>query len=200
MIKKIIHLGCGKTKIPNSLGVDSIKIKGFVDVVHNLNTFPYPFQTNSIDEIHMYHVLEHLENPIKVLEEIHRILKLAGKLYFRVPHFSSMGAFTDITHKRPFGYSSFDVFEEKDSLSFYTKARFKIIKKEIKYLGHYPNEGIYEKYIHKNECPFILRPIVKLLNFLIRLSPFFFERVWCYLVGGALEINIEMEKDGKEIN
>ncbi len=194
-IKKIVvNLGCGKVRIPNSIGVDRVKIENYVDIVHDLDTIPYPFKNDSIDEIHMYHVLEHLNEPIKKIEEIHRILKKGGKLYLRVPHFSSMGAFTDITHIRPFGYSSFDCFEKDNYQHFYTDKEFKILKKEIKYFGLYPNDGDYEKYVHPNQCPHIARPFVRILNYLINLSPMFFERVWCFWVGGATEVVITMSK------
>jgi len=194
MDKKILHVGCGKTKIPGSICVDIVEIPGFVDIVHDLNKYPYPFTNNSFDEIHMYHVLEHLDNPLKTIEEMHRILKIGGIFYIRVPHFSSMGAFSDITHKRPFGYSSFDCFEEANSYHFYTKVKFKIIKKKIKYLSHCPNKGIYDKYIYKNTCQYFLRPIIRALNFLIALSPMFFERFWCYWVGGAMEFSVILQK------
>lgn len=190
----IINLGCGKTRIPNSIGVDSKEISGSVDVVHDLNTLPYPFKDNFDDEIHFYHVLEHLDNPVAKLEEIHRILKPGGLLYMRVPHFSSNGAFTDITHKRPFSFYSFDIFEEHNYHSYYSKARFNILHKELKYFGLYPNNGIYEKYIHRNQCSIIAKPFVLLINWLMRLSPMFFERVWCYWVGGACEVVITMQK------
>lgn len=190
----IVNLGCGKTRIPQSIGVDRVKIDGFVDIVHDLDVIPYPFEGNSIDEIHFYHVLEHLHEPIKKLEEIHRILKPGGILYLRVPHFSSMGAFSDLTHIRPFGYSSFDCFEKDSYHHFYTSANFQILHKEIKYFGLYPNDGVYEKYIHKNQCHWLAKPIVIIMNFLIRLSPVFFERIWCYWVGGAGEILIILKK------
>jgi SAM-dependent methyltransferase len=195
--KIVINLGCGRTRIPGSIGVDQVLIPGFVDVVQNLNELPYPFEDNSADEVHFYHVLEHLDDPLKKLEEIHRILKPDGILHLRCPHFSSNGAFTDITHKRPFSVFSFDVFEKGSYHSFYTEARFSILKKEIKYFGLYPNSGDYEKYIHPNSCPIILRPFVKLMNFLINQSPMFFERIWCYWVGGACEVVLELKKDSK---
>jgi len=192
--RKVLNIGCGKTRIPGSIGVDRVKIEGYVDVVHDLDVTPYPFPDNYADEIHMYHVLEHLHDPLKKMEEIHRILKPGGKLYIRVPHFSSMGAFTDITHIRPFGFTSFDCFVEGSTHSYYTKVRYKILARKIKYFGMYPNSGIYEKYIHRNKCPYVVRPFIRIINFLVNLSPMFFERVWCYWVGGALEIIFDLEK------
>lgn len=190
----VLNLGCGQTRIPGSIGVDSVVIPGFVDVVHDLNIVPYPFKEGHADEIHLYHVLEHLDDSVSKLEEIHRILKPGGILHMRVPHFSSCGAFTDITHKRPFSYFSFDVFKPNSYHSYYSNVCFKIIKKEIKYFGLYPNDGVYAKYVHQNCCPIIFRPLVRLMNFLINVSPMGFERFWCYWVGGACEIVVEMQK------
>jgi len=192
--KVIMNFGCGKTRIPGSIGVDAVKIPEFVDIVHNLDVLPYPFDSSYADEIHFYHVLEHLHDPLDKMEELYRILKSGGLLYMRVPHFSSMGAFTDITHIRPFGYTSFDCFLKGHYQHFYTKVEFEIVEKEIKYFGLYPNEGIYEKYIHANQCVWFAKPFVRLINFSIKLSPMFFERVWCYWVGGATEVCITLRK------
>ncbi|MFH0829343.1 MAG: class I SAM-dependent methyltransferase [Candidatus Kerfeldbacteria bacterium] len=198
--KKVLNIGCGKTRIPGSIGLDRVHIEGTVDVVHDLNTVPYPFPDSSFDEIHMYHVLEHLNEPMKKIEELYRILKPEGVVYLRVPHFSSLGAFTDLTHVRPFGWSSFDCLEKGHYQHFYTNVEFKVLKKEIKYFGLYPNDGVYEKYIHFNQCPMLLRPLVRLMNFLIRLSPPFFERFWCHWFGGATEIDFILKKSGGAID
>lgn len=193
--KKILNLGCGKSRIPGTIGVDRVRVEDYVDVVHDMDVVPYPFDDNSIDEIHFYHVLEHLNNPIGKLEEIYRILKPGGILNMRVPHFSSMGAFTDLTHVRPFGYLSFDPLVSCHNQHYYTKASFRIRNKEIKYLGQYPNSGVYEKYVHKNQCPLIARPFVRLINLMIKVSPMAFERFWCYWVGGATEISLVLIKE-----
>lgn len=190
----VLLLGCGKTRIPGAIGVDRTPIDSYVDVIHDLDFVPYPFEDNSAREIHLYHVLEHLQDPIKKLEDMHRILKPGGSLFVRVPHYSSMGAFSDMTHVRPFGYSSFDCLQKNDYHHFYTSVEFEVLDKEIKYFGLYPNKGIYEQYIHKNQCPFLMRPFVRLVNYLIRLSPMAFERLWCYWVGGATEVVVTLKK------
>lgn len=192
--KIILNLGCGKTRIPGSIGVDIAKIEEYVDVVADFKKLPYPFPNKYADEIHLYHVLEHLPQPLEKLEELHRILKPNGMLHIRVPHFSSMGAFTDITHVRPFGYLSFDPLQINHPQHYYTSVAFRILSKEIKYLGLYPNDGVYERYIHPNECPLFIRPFVRLINSLIRLSPTAFERFWCYWVGGATELHVVLQK------
>lgn len=192
--KIVLNLGCGSVRIPGAIGVDRVKIDNYVDVVHDLDNIPYPFKSETVDEIHMYHVLEHLHDPIKKMEELYRLLKPEGIIYLRVPHFSSMGSFTDITHVRPFGYQSFDCFERNNYHHFYTRAEYKLLNKEIKYLGLYPNTGIYAKYVHENQCPWLARPAILLINRLIRFSPTLFERFWCYWVGGATELVVTLQK------
>lgn len=189
---KILNIGCGRTRIPGSIGMDRADIPGYVDVVHNLDELPFPFTGNEFTEIFLYHVLEHLENPLRTLEEVHRILRPGGRAYIRVPHFSSMGAFSDITHKRPFGYRSFDCFVDVND--YYTRTKFELVTKRLRYFGNYPQAGPYGKYLFHNCTPKLIKFLAIPLNFLINLSPMFFERVWCYWIGGALELYIVLKK------
>lgn len=194
MEKIVLNLGCGKTRIPGALGVDIVTIENYVDQVHNLDILPYPFESNSVDEIHFYHVIEHLHEPLKKIEELHRILKPGGILHIRTPHFSSRGAFTDITHLRPFGYESFDCFKADHHQHYYTQCVFEIISKKIKYFGALRNSGDYEKYVQPNQSQGILTPIWLAVDFFIAISPKFFERFWCYWVGGAMEVVVDLKK------
>ena len=52
----------------------------------NLNEFPYPFKAKEFDFIICSHVLEHLDDPVRVCAEFSRIAK-AG--YIEVPHYSA---------------------------------------------------------------------------------------------------------------
>jgi SAM-dependent methyltransferase len=76
------------------------------NIVFDLNKFPYPIKDNVYDEIYVSHVLEHLDNPINVLNELHRILSDNGILIICVPHYAGNSAWADITHKRSFGYGT----------------------------------------------------------------------------------------------
>lgn len=40
--------------------------------------FPYPFESGSIDQVYLDNVIEHLDKPMRVMEEVHRITKLVG--------------------------------------------------------------------------------------------------------------------------
>ncbi len=53
------------------------------DIEGDIHAIPLP--DASVDGIICHSVLEHVENPIKAMEELHRVLKPGGKLFFYVP-------------------------------------------------------------------------------------------------------------------
>src|SRR2546423_15675844 len=85
-IKKL-DLGCGIEKVDGADGLDFIKLPT-IKYQHDMNIFPYPIKTSSYDEIYCYHILEHVDDVIKVMEEIHRIGKNNAKIFIRSPHAS----------------------------------------------------------------------------------------------------------------
>ncbi len=112
------------------IGVDRIKMEA-VDVVHDMNVFPYPFADDSIEEAHLFNILEHLPDTIRVIEEIWRICKPGAVVRIGVPYYNSPGAFADPTHLRFFTESTFDYFTEDgaswlSAYNYYSHARFKI--------------------------------------------------------------------------
>lgn len=100
-----LNLGCGNDYREGYVNVD--KVAGVADVLHDLDRFPYPWDDDSIDEVLMHHVLEHLTDIEMVLDEIWRILKAGGKLLIWVPHFSHFQALTHPQHKHAFHYNTF---------------------------------------------------------------------------------------------
>ena len=81
-----LNLGCGNKKIDGYVNVD---VCGSPDVVCDLSQFPWPFDSNTADEISAFHFLEHALDYEKTVLEVYRILKPGGILHFRVPHFRS---------------------------------------------------------------------------------------------------------------
>lgn len=129
MTRRVLDIGCGPNKVPGATGMDRMPMPG-VDVVHDLNARPYPFDDNAFDEIHARHVLEHVDDMIGVMEELHRIARPGGKIYVAGPYYASADAFRDPTHRRAFTEQSFDYFTEESPLNFYTRARFRILSTE----------------------------------------------------------------------
>jgi SAM-dependent methyltransferase len=127
---EILDLGCGKKKYPDSLGLD-ISDQTDADIIHDMNVFPYPFEDNRFDMIYADNILEHLDNVVRVMEEIHRITKNGAKIKIVVPYFRSLYAFIDPTHKHFFTTMSFYYFDPDQIYSRlykYSNARFKIKK------------------------------------------------------------------------
>ena len=122
-------------------GVFTIDVNSGVepDILHDLDSFPWPVANATYDAVIMLSVIEHLGYPVKTFEECHRILKPGGKIYLLTPHFSDSGSFIDPTHKWHFSARSFDYFVSGTPLQkeygFYSSVRFKITRRLISLKG-----------------------------------------------------------------
>lgn len=108
METKKLNLGSGNDIKKGWINLDKFPLKN-IDVVHDLEVLPLPFKDGEFDEVLCQDILEHLDY-IPLLKEIHRILKIGGKLTVRVPHFSSKNNFIDPTHKKMFSINTFSFF------------------------------------------------------------------------------------------
>ncbi len=158
----ILHLGCGKNKYPNSIGVD-INPEINADIIHDLNQFPYPFKNNQFSEVIAEHILEHLDNIPKVLSEIHRITMSDGRLIIISPHFTSMDSFTDPTHKHFFTSMSFDYFIPGTS-------HFKLRYSNVKFKKNLVIAG-----------PTVVNPLLKFILFLINKNLLWYEKRFAFI-------------------
>jgi hypothetical protein len=112
-----LDLGCGKNKKgPEWTGVDSIKFDG-VDIVCNLAEemvksdyvlknpvfVKWPWEDNSVDEVHSSHFIEHLDAKERVhfCNELYRILKPGAKAHITAPWWANERSIGDLTHKWP---------------------------------------------------------------------------------------------------
>jgi len=170
---KKINLGCGLDIKKGYINLDTIKLKG-VNVVHDLNKFPYPFKENEIDEIYTSHVLEHVQDFILVMKELHRICKNKAIISIRVPHFSCGVSYRDPTHKRLFSYFTFNYFTDE---CFYNLPQFKILKRRL------------------NFTRLAFPQLNYLFNPIINLSPLLYERFFCWMFPCAeCFFELEVEK------
>jgi ubiquinone/menaquinone biosynthesis C-methylase UbiE len=122
-----LDLGCGPHKEEGYTGVDKVMLPT-VDIVHDLDIYPYPFEDNSVDEVICSHILEHLVDFNKTMEELYRICKPNALVKVRGPYYKSHYAFGDATHKHFFTEQSFIYFDSSHPFSYYTTARFEIVK------------------------------------------------------------------------
>ncbi|MBU2633713.1 MAG: class I SAM-dependent methyltransferase [Nanoarchaeota archaeon] len=181
---KVLDLGSGPRpyKSKNNENVINVDFNPEMKptVVHDLSEIPYPFKDNEFDKIYMGHILEHMKDTIKFMEEIYRIAKPNAKLIIRVPHFSCRGAWSNPTHYRAFAYEQFFHFS-RDKKEHYGNCNFKVQRLELRY--SLPDE----------DCGFLISKIITpLLNFFANKNLKFCERIWCYWVGGFSEIYVEL--------
>ena len=97
----------------------------------NLNKYPLPFLTHSVDVIRSSHCFEHLSDIVGLMEEIHRILKPGGLLEVTVPHFGHISFWRDPTHIRPFSCNTFDYFVRGLKPAVYTEVEFEYVSLKL---------------------------------------------------------------------
>ena len=120
----VLNLGCGYKHHDNAINVDVTQDTN-PDILHDLNRVPWPFREHHFREVFAHDVVEHLDNFISIMEEIHRVCQDGAIVSITVPHFSCANAFTDPTHRHYFGRFSFDFVTGEADHSFYTRARFR---------------------------------------------------------------------------
>lgn len=123
-----LNLGCGRNYKKGYINCDiakNLNVDKIVDLEKKL-----PFKDNSVDEIIVYHVLEHINNLIQLIEEFHRICKPNARVFIKVPFFTFPAAYGNPTHVRFFTTGSFDYFVGLEFAT-YSNAKFKIISKRL---------------------------------------------------------------------
>lgn len=128
----MLDLGCGTAKVPGAIGIDVVPLEG-VDLIGNLAERPYPFAPNSFDAVYLNDVIEHIPNTIRTMEEVYRILKPNGRAYVRVVNWNSIYTAMDPTHLAAYTENSFDFFGKRVGRSYYTRARFDVVKVKRRY-------------------------------------------------------------------
>lgn len=158
-----LDIGIRAPSTKNTIKIDR-KIGMGINVLCDLNKYPYPFKDNSFQTIRIWDYLEHLDDIVKTTEEIYRILQPNGIFKIMVPHFSNFYAFTDPTHKHFFGFKTMDYFvpTTKYYALGYTFAKYEIIQTTI----GFPNEA---------------KGLKKLILKLINKFPGFYERYLAFI-------------------
>ncbi len=124
-VRKCLQIGSGFMKMKNNSKEEWINLdKSDVvkpDVCRDAE-LGLPFKDNTFDIIYSSRVLEHIV-PCKfkfVLEEIHRVSKKGGVLYFNLP-FDNIFNRMDVDHHRCFTWNSFHHSEYNIGRNYYSK-------------------------------------------------------------------------------
>lgn len=106
---RVLDLGCGSRKqIDRAIGVDCHRLPA-VDVLARIER-GLPFADAALDQVYAVHFLEHVDDLLSVMNEIHRVLKADGVLHVMVPRAAHVNALADPTHRRLFHRQTFKFF------------------------------------------------------------------------------------------
>ena len=106
-----LDIACGQNKQKGHVGIDIAAIDG-VDIVHDLNRYPWPIETGSVREAFSSHYVEHIpmdliaddgrrvDGMMTFMDELWRVCKDGAKVLIVHPYFKCERAFQDPTHRR----------------------------------------------------------------------------------------------------
>lgn len=171
-----LHIGCGYEHLEWWINTDIIQLPG-VDQILDLDSFPYPFDDNTVEEIYSAHVLEHVSDLWKTMEEFTRICKPWAQIKVIVPYFSNPWTRADYTHKRGFTTATFAYFHP----DFFYNHGAKIICKQFRIHFLWNRKQFLSSH-----------PINRIPDFFINLAPKVYERFFAYIFPSA-EIHYLLE-------
>lgn len=124
-----INFGGGDTEFKGFRNVDT---SDSADIICNLNNYPYPFKSDSVEHILAFHIVEHLEKPMEFFKECYRIMKKGAIMEIRVPHCeaigSSYGTFEHLHHFHEFAIRDITGVYKSSTFPY----KFKLINTEVK--------------------------------------------------------------------
>jgi len=113
----ILDVGCGNNKAPGAWGID-LDPRSQADVICDLDKFPWPLRSDHFEEILCNHILEHVADVMRFMEEVHRVARPGALVKVVTPHYTSPSSYADPTHRHHFAAGLPDYLTAKGSLRF----------------------------------------------------------------------------------
>lgn len=123
-----LDIGCGTALKEGYVGLDKRKLDG-VEIIHDLEVFPYPLEDNTFSEIRGHHVIEHIKPwyTVDFMDELWRIMELDGLLMLDMPYAGTNSYWQDPTHCNGCIELTFEYFDpRKDMYQIYRPNPWKI--------------------------------------------------------------------------
>lgn len=112
------NMGCGYNKIPGHINVDASAVCS-PDVVCDLETLPWPWETSVADVVVFNHSLEHMgQDPeifLGIMKELYRICKHGAEILINVPHPRHDNFLGDPTHVRTITPITLSLFDKENN-------------------------------------------------------------------------------------
>jgi len=132
-----MDFGCGPNCQEGWIGIDRRKLPN-VDIIQDLQDFPWKIPSNCCHLGLLSHVYEHIEpkHRLSLMDEFWRVMKLGGQLMIASPYATSMGAFQDPTHYTCPNEASFTYFDPNCELyNVYKPKPWRLIRNEYQVNG-----------------------------------------------------------------
>ena len=109
-----LDLGCGEAKQPGFVGIDRRELPG-VDIVHDLEEFPWPLPDDCCTIIIGSHIVEHIKPWLTVdfLNECWRVARPGCQLAFVHPYGVNSQFVQDPTHCNPCNEATWQYFDPR---------------------------------------------------------------------------------------
>ncbi len=131
----ILDVGCGINKYPGAIGIDR-NPNTRADVIADLDHFPFPFRDSAFREIRAVHVIEHVADVIRTIEEFHRLAAPGGRILIVTPHYTDFSSYCDPSHRWHLNSFSLRYFgEDSGGYGYYSAARFREISTHVRLLA-----------------------------------------------------------------
>ena len=132
-IWRVLNLGCGTRTFdsPGVVNCDLWKHSPAIDVAHDLNILPWPWEDGSFDEVCARAVFEHLDIPLlAAMDEAWRLLRAGGVADVKLPYWNAEVSYDDLQHRYTVGVGIFDGLdprtEREHGYWFYTDRKWLI--------------------------------------------------------------------------
>lgn len=135
MADKILDVGCGVKKYPGAVGIDRLPGTA-ADIVWDLDQFPWPVESGAFDQVRLIHVIEHVGDVLRTMEEIHRVLRPGGQVIMETPHYTDFSSWCDPSHRWHLNTYSFRYFgDDNAGYGYYSAVRFQEVRIRVKLLA-----------------------------------------------------------------
>lgn len=177
-----LNLGSGSEHLEGYINAD-LRYNPGVDMRLDLTAPHLPFQDNSVSEVRMHHVLEHILDVPPLMEELYRILEPGGKLEIFVPYFTNFQAFTQLQHYHGFYTETLNAFTAKRQER-YTDHIFVMERSYLMFTSGFP----------KGLVGFLGRLGARLFEWFASRHPTFYQTTWLSYLNPADQIHFILRK------
>jgi SAM-dependent methyltransferase len=155
---KVLDIGCGSGWLAEHFedytGVDSMPEAAAAAAAKGRNVLqadvdePLAFDDASFDGVILKDILEHVRDPVAVVQEARRVLRLGGQVFASSPD-AQRWVWDDYTHRRPFTRKSFRLLFADQGF-------------EVEHIGYesvLPGTGIVSGYTRAKRRPAVFRAL-----------------------------------------